>query len=376
MATLLSEKDKIAQALIANITKRTPTNIKNVGGFDFTPGSPLRAMLEGFAVQADSVKKDIASTFDQERLNAMKILAGVDNNPASKATGTMDITCDTDFTLTAGTPVMSTAKSKAVATVISDVVFDGDPTPELKVVNIIANDSGVDVSFPIGDLYFTAGNLSGTNAETINNGKDAETNYELVQRIHIALLAKKEATVAAITAKTLLVKLYDGSGSIIEEVKSVLMTFPWQTDPEPLVEDVGDINLYILSSLGVASVELLAAIDLALLGTTIEDGVQAAGMDINLIDSPKKNIAFTVGGVVVDAGYTFEPDVRVNIQGAIADYIASLGMGDPINPTDWQVAAAQAEGVNYFDEGTLSPSTPQTLALYETWNVTGYTITE
>jgi len=307
MATILSEKDKIVQAMIANITKRTPSNIRNEGGFDFTPGSPNRAELEAIAIQIDSGKKDIASVFDQERLNAMKVLAGVDNNPASKATGTMDITCDTDFTLVAGTSVMSTSQSKAVATVITDVTFDGDPIPELKTVQIIANDAGKDVSFPIGDLYFSASNLSGTNASTINNGTDKESNYDLVQRIDVALLAKKEATIAAITAKTLLVKLYDGSGNITESILDVLMQFPWQTDPSPQIEDVGDIDLYILSSLGTASASLITAVETALLGTTASDGVQAAGMDINVYTSPKQNIAFVVGGVVIKSGYTFEP---------------------------------------------------------------------
>ena len=376
MATLLSPKDQIVQNLISNITKRTPTNLRNEGGFDFTPGSPNRAVIEGYAIQADSSIKDISSIFDQERLNAMKVIAKVDNNPETKATGTMDITSDTDFTLVAGTSVMSTAQSKAVATVITDVVFDGDPTPELKTVQIIANDAGKDVKFPIGDLYFTALNLSGTNASIINNGKDAESNYELVQRINTALLAIKEATVAAITAKTLQVKLYDGSGNVTEEVLDVLLRSPWHFDPSPQIEDVGDIDLYIISSLGTASASLLSAISLALLGATDEDGVQAAGMDINVLDSPKQNVAFVVGGVVVLPGYTFEPDVRLNIQGAIDTYVKSLGMGESINPTTWQGIAGAAEGVDYFDEGTLSPSTEQTLAVFETWNITGYTITD
>ncbi len=374
--TLLSSKDQIVQNLIANLIKRTPSNIRNEGGFDMTPGAPIRSELEGFAIQADSVKKDIKSIFDQERLNAMKVMAKIDNDPASKATGEMEITCDTDFTLVAGTAVMSTSQSKAVASVISDVVFDGDPTPELKTVPIIANDAGGDVSFAIGDLYFTSSNLSGTNALTINNGSDGESNYELVQKIDVALLATKEATNAAITASALLVKLYDGFGNITEEIYDVKLQTPWHSDPDPQVEDVGDIDLYILSSLGTASAGLLTAVSDALLGATVEDGVQAAGMDINVFSSPKQDVAFTVGGVIVESGYTFEPDVRVNIQGAIADYINSLKMGDPINPTTWQGLAGAAEGVSSFNEGTLLPATVQTLEPYETWNVTGYTITE
>lgn len=376
MATLLSPKDQIVERLIASITKRTPSDIRNEGGFDFTPASPNRADLEGFAIQTDSAIKDIASIFDQERLNAMKIIAKVDNNPAKKASGTMDITSNTDFTLVAGTSVMSIAQSKAVATVLFDVVFDGDPTPELKIVQIIANDAGVDVSFPIGDLFFTATNLSGTNAVTIDNGKDAESNYELVQRINTALLAVKEATVAALTAKTFQVKVFDGFGNIIEEVLDVLLQTPWHFEPSPEVSEVGLIKLYIVSSLGTASNDLLTAIALALLGATDEDGVQAAGMDIDVFDSPKQNIAFVVGGVVVLPGFTFEPDVRVNIQGAIADYVGSLKMGAPINPTTWQGVAGAAAGVDHFDEGTLLPSTEQTLLAFETWNITGYTITD
>lgn len=376
MATLLSPKDQIVQNLISNITKRTPSDLRNEGGFDFTKGSPNRAIIEGYSIQSDSAIKDISSIFDQERLNAMKVIAKVDNNPASKANGTMDITCDTDFTLVAGTSVMSISQSKAVATVVFDVVFDGDPVPELKIVQIIANDSGKDVIFPIADLFFTATNLSGTNAGTINNGKDAESNFELVQRINAALLAIKEATVSAITAKTLQVKLFDGSGNIIEEVLDVLLQTPWHFEPSPEVSDVGLIKLYIISSLGTASAELITAIELALLGLTDEDGVQAAGMDIDVFDSPKQDIAFVVGGVVVLPGFDFEPDVRVNIQGAISDYVKSLKMGKALNPTKWQTAAGAAEGVDHFDESTLTPATEQTLLAFETWNITGYTITE
>lgn len=374
--TLLSEKNQIVENLIANITKRTPSDLRNEGGFDFTKGSPNRAEIEGFAIQTDNTKKDIASVFDEERLKAMKVMAKVDNDPASKASGIMDITSDTDFTLIAGTSVMSIAQSKAVATVLFDVTFDGDPIPELKEVQIIANDAGEDVLFPIGDLFLTPTNLSGTNNETINNGSDEESNYELVQRIEEALLAIKEATVGAITAKTKAVKIFDGGGNIIEEILDVLLQTPWHFNPLPEVEDVGLIKLYILSSLGTASAEIIAAVELALLGATDEDGVQAAGMDIDVLDSPKQDIAFVVDGTVVLPGFTFEPDVRVNIQGAIADYVTALKMGQPINPTKWQTAAGAAEGVDHFDESTLTPATEQTLASFETWNITGYTITE
>jgi len=51
-------------------------------------------------------------------------------------------------------------------------------------------------------------------------------------------------------------------------------------------------------------------------------------------------------------------------------------MGEAINPTTWQTTAGGADGVDYFDESTLSPATEQTLDAYKTWNVTSITVTE
>lgn len=379
-STLITKDDYTAKFIEA-VEARTPSDIQNEAGFDFTKGAPLRGFGEGLSiVTAISDQQNEAEVKKQAR-ESLFFLAGVETIPESKASGPLLITSTQTVTILVGEPVYSTELGTRVGEVISDVVFTGI---EILDVSMIADDAGADVIFNAGTLYMLAANQSGTNVAIINNGADEESDYDRSKRIRSALLAKTSGTVQALTDAAENTFLTDiGTGAVTESVTSVFMSFPWKfLDPntiDPL--RLGEIVMSIQSSLGVPSQDLLDAIELNLVGTDELDpqGRQGAGQNVLLQAVGTSSVAYTVDYVPTKILSQPEKDaIELDIQGKITTYTNSLTQGQSIIPTDWQAAIGgdnKPEFVAYYDEDSLEPSTVQELATNEIWNITAITVT-
>lgn len=373
--TLLSAKDDYSQKYIEALTERTPSNVINEGGLDYTPGGSLRAVGEGIATVAALSQDTTEAECKKQAREVMFLLAGVETIPASKANGYLTITSTETTTLPAGSPVYSTLTGSKVAETVEEVVFTD--VEEID-VNILADEAGSAVSFPATTLFLTADFLSGTNPLLINNGKDAETDYARTQRIQPALKAKSQGTVQALISAAESVVLTDENGIITESVVGAVVSFPWKhEDPETLDPTrLGEIVMSIHSSLGVPSQELLDAIVLELVGVDELDpsGKQGAGQEVVVNPVDTADIAFSVPYFIAAGGV--EAQIEIDVQSAITTYVNSLSQGDPVNPTDWQAAIVGIEGVDHYDEPNLSPSILQELEVDEIWNITSITVTD
>ncbi|MCK5613470.1 baseplate J/gp47 family protein [Candidatus Pacearchaeota archaeon] len=373
--TLLQAKDDYSQKYIEALTERTPIDVINEGGLDYTPGGPLRAVGEGIATVAALSQDTTEAECKKQAREVMFLLAGVETIPASKASGYLTITSTQTTTLPAGSPVYSTVTGSKVAETVEEVVFTD---VEIIDVNILADEAGSEVSFPATTLFLTAEFLSGTNPLLINNGKDAETDYARTQRVQPALKAKSQGTLQALINVAEAVVLTNESGIVTESVVSALLSFPWKhEDPETLDPTrIGEIVMSVQSSDGVPSQEILDAIELALVGTDELDpsGKQGAGQEVVVNPVDTEDIAFSVPYFIAVGGV--EAQIETDVQSAVTTYVNSLTQGQSINPTDWQAAIVGVEGVDHYDEPNLSPSTLQTLDVNEIWNITSITVTD
>ncbi len=373
--TLLTAKDDYSQKYIEALTERTPSDVINDGGLDYTPGGSLRALGEGIATVAALSQDTTEAECKKQAREIMFLLAGVETIPASKASGLMSITSTQSTTLLAGTSVYSTVSGNKVATTLEDTEFTNIETLD---VSIIADEAGAAVIFEATTLFLSEDFLSGTNLLIINNGTDAETDYERSQRVQPALKAKSQGTVQALINAAESVFLTDVNGLVTESVVNVLMSFPWKhEDPETLDPTrLGEIVMSIQSSLGIPSQELLDAIELELAGVSELDpsGKQGAGQEVVLTPVSTADIAFDVPYFIADGGIPGQIDL--DVQAAIGAYVSGLTQGEPVNPTNWQASIAGVDGVDYYDEPNLDPSTLQTLEPNEIWNITSITVTD
>lgn len=381
MTTIIT-KDEYSAKFIEALEQRTPSDVINEGGLDYTIGAPIRGFGEGLSIVSAVSDQNNEAEVKKQAREILFFLAGVDTLPASKASGNLFITSTQTLTILSGEPVYSTELGTRVGEVVSDVEFTG--AESLNVV-MIADTAGADVSFTQATLYMLAANQSGTNLVIINNGTDEETEYEKSQRIRSALLAKTSGTVQALTNAAENTVLTDiGTGAITESVVSVFMAFPWKIlDPNTIdPEQLGEIVMSIQSSLGVATQDLLDAIELELVGTSDLDpqGRQGAGQNVLLQSVGTEDVAYIVDYVPTKVLSTPEEDaIELDIQSKITAYTVSLTQGQPIIPTDWQTAISGdnlPEFVAYYDEGTLSPSTVQTITATNIWNITSITVTK
>lgn len=374
MATLLSVKDDYLQKYIEAVTARTPSDIINEQGFDFTIGSPLRAYGEGLCIVAAISQETTEEEVKKQARETLFLLSGVETIAASKASGNLSITSTESIVIPIGEPVYSLASGNKVAEVVSEITFTNVETLD---VPILADTAGADITFPVGDLFLNASNQSGTNLILINNGTDVETDYDRSLRVSDALKAKAHATSPALITTAEAVTIKDGTGTVIESVKKVLLAFPWKTaDPVTIDPDeLGEIFMSIQSSIGVPSQDLLDAIELELVGLVPEtDGKQGAGQNVLLSPVDTEDIAFTVPYKRLIDGV--HATIEALIQSAITTYVESLNQGEPVNPTNWQAAISDVPGVDYYDEENLIPSTLQTIDAFKIWNITAITVTE
>ncbi len=373
--TLLQSKDDYSQKYIEALTERTPTDVINDGGLDYTPGDSLRAIGEAIATVAALSQDTTEAEAKKQAREIMFLLAGVETIPASKASGVLSITSTESTTLLAGSSVYSTVSGNKVATTLEDTAFINIETID---VNIIADEAGADVSFPATTLFLTEDFLSGTNPLIINNGTDAETDYARTQRVQPALQAKSQGTVQALINAAESVILTDENGIVTESVTGVLMSFPWKhEDPETLDPTrLGEIIMSIQSSLGIPSQELLDAIELELVGVDELDpsGKQGAGQEVAVQPVETQDIAFVVPYFIAIGGV--EAQIETDVQSAVTTYVNNLTQGESINPTDWQATLVGIDGVDHYDEPNLEPSTLQTLDANEIWNITSITVTD
>ena len=365
--TLLKSADEYVQSFIEALSARTPENIKNEQGWDFTIGAPLRGFGEGFGRVAATSQDTTEAECKKQARETMFILSGVTTFPASKATGVLSITSTQSITISSGAVVYSNLTGGRVGETIEDVIFTNVETLD---VTMIADEAGADIAFPASSLFLTEANQGGTNPLLINNGTDEESDYDRTLRVSDALKAKAHSTAPALINTALAVVLKDGSGNVIESVRSVLLSFPWKhTDPTLLDPDqLGEILMSIQSSLGVPSQALLDEIGLQLTGNDELDGKQGAGQNVVVQPVATEDIQFyvpykrAVGGV--------HAVITAEIQSDITTYVDSLEQGEPINPTDWQSSIAGVAGVEYYDEENLAPSTLQTIDEFKIWNIT------
>ena len=243
--TLLKSADEYTQTFIEALTARTPENIRNEQGWDFTIGSPLRGLGEGIGRVAATSQDTTEAECKEQARETMFVLSGVTTFPASKANGSLSITSTQSTTIALGSIVYSNVLGGRVGVTLEEAVFTGI---EVLDVRMIADDAGADIVFIAGSLFLTEPNQSGTNPLLIDNGTDEESDYDRTLRVSDALKAKASATAPALLNTALAVVLKDGSGNTIESVKSVLLSFPWKVldiltiDPDRLGEIIMSIQ--------------------------------------------------------------------------------------------------------------------------------------
>lgn len=266
---------------------------------DWIPGSVARTVIESPAVEIEELYLQMFNGLREAIPVAIYKSFGFEKLPQSYATGFIYVSAVTapvsPLTIPSGTVFTSsdgrTYLSSAAAVWSS---------PELTIrIPIAAQSSGLSFNIAAGSItespFFDSSYVI-TNS-LIDNGRDVEIDDERESRFREYVVGISQGTVAACLYIVKQSALYDADGNISESVVRI-----------GIKERSGYVRIYIYSSLGLPSTNLLSAANLAINGTTGVSGVRAAGIKIVVLAMVERAVDFTVK-VEMLTGFALSPAV-------------------------------------------------------------------
>lgn len=273
---------------------------------DFVPGSVARTLMEAPAVEIEELYIQMFLGLRDAIPVATFLSFGFDRLPASAATGYVSVSSHapmgSDLLVPSGTAFI--AADGRVYTSTAAVLFEEGATiiqvpvayAEAGVVGNAAE--GVITSSP----YFSLDQYTVNNAAIVT-GRDVESDAEREARFADFVQSMSRGTVVACTYAARQSRVLDGSGNIAEYVTRV-----------GLHEEPGHVRLYLYSSLGTPSAELLADGQTRIDGFrdevtgAVTPGFRAAGVQVDVLAMVERAVPLSIK-VDMLPGYTLTPSV-------------------------------------------------------------------
>lgn len=313
MAFQIKDFVSIAASMI-NHMRGTQTKVT-----DFQPGSVARTLVEGPAVEIEELYLQMFIGLREAIPVATFLSFGFDKLPPRRAQGFVSVSTATpltaDLLIPAGTNF--TSDDGRGYTCTGAVTWPAGSS--LIRVPVQADSVGwagniaaglVDASPMFSDAFFISNS-------TIESGRDAESDPEREVRFAEFIAALSRGTVQACLFAAKSSRVLDGDGNLAEYVTRI-----------GYIELPGFVKIYVYSSKGVASAELIASGQRLIDGWRdevtgkITPGYRSGGVRVDLMSMVERAIPFTIQ-VEMLAGYTLSAAVRQQLGDTYATVIAA-----------------------------------------------------
>lgn len=294
---------------------------------DFQPGSVARTLVEGPAVEMEELYLQMFIGLRESIPIATFQSFGFDKLPASYASGFVSISKATpptaDLVIPVGT-VFTADDGRSYSNTATAVWPAGVATFSVAVVAILP---GIGSNIAAGLITSSAafGSEFTISNQTISNGTDAETDAEREARFAAFISSLSRGTIMACLYAAGQASARDSSGNIYEYVTR-----------SGLTEIAGYVRIYLYSSLGIPSAELLAngqqlidgQYDLET-GEPLVEGFRAGGIRADILAMKEREIGMGIG-VRMRPGYALTNAVMQSISDSYALAIRSVLPGATI----------------------------------------------
>lgn len=294
---------------------------------DFQPGSVARTLIEAPAVEVeelymqmllglrDAIPVATFLSFDFDRLPAAKAHGFVSVSKSPAPTAPIAIPLGTLFTNADGSKVY---ESTAAVTWGAGVALVRVP-----VVCLVAGSVGNVASGVITQSDAFGAGYTISNA-LIQTGRDEESDLEREARFAEFVQSLSRGTVFACRHAAGSARVLDADGNLYEYVTRVGIN-----------ETPGIVRLYVYSSLGIPSAELIADGQLRMDGSrddeagVITPGFRPAGVRVDVLPMAERAVPLSVQVEMLD-GFTFSAGVVQGLQDAYASVLAGASPGQTL----------------------------------------------
>lgn len=290
---------------------------------DFQPGSVARTLVEGPATEIEELYIQMFLGLREAIPVATFLSFGFNKLPAGTAHGFVSVAAtelpDEDMEVPAGTLFEAIDGRTYVST--SAVTWHAGEA--IVRIPVAATQTGLAGNIAAGQITsgpFGPGYTISNSA--IDTGRDAETDAEREARFADFVAALSRGTVVACLYAARMAQVLDEDGHVYEYVTR-----------SGIVEEPGYVRIYIYSSRGVASAELL------LNGQRIMDGwrdeltgdvvpgFRSAGVRVDILPMVQRSVPFAMQ-VEMLPGYSLTSAVRQQFDNVFVSIIASVQPGD------------------------------------------------
>ncbi len=295
---------------------------------DWAPGSVARTLIEAPAVEIeelylqmflglrDAIPVATFLSFGFDRLPAMRAhgFASVSITPAP--VDPIEIPEGTLFATDDGRNYLSTEAVTWAA---------GQPLVRVPIACTVAGLVGnLAPGVITSSSLFDVGNGYVISNAAITTGRDPENDAEREARFSDFIQSISRGTVVACRYAARQARVFDADGNIYEYVTR-----------SGIDETPGRVSIYIYSSRGEASPELIAAAQLLLDGTrddeagTITPGYRSAGVRVDILPMLERAVPFSIQVAMLD-GYSLTTAVEQDLQDVFATVLSSVGPGQTL----------------------------------------------
>lgn len=293
---------------------------------DFQPGSVARTIMEAPAVEMEELYMQFFLGLRDAIPVATFLSFGFEKLPAARAVGRVSVSSQTplvaDLLIPAGTEFSATDGRKYTS--ISDVTWAaGTSVVQILVQHTTAGlvgniSAGGMTSSPFFGAEYTVSN------QPIETGRDIETDAEREARFAEFVQSISRGTMAACTYAAQQSVVLDGDGNRAEYVSRVGVD-----------EQAGRVFIYLYSSLGRPSAELLADGQTRIDGSkddvtgAVTPGYRAAGIRFDVIPMTERAVSMFIQ-VEMLPGYTLTAAVEQQLGDIFSSQIRAVQPGDTL----------------------------------------------
>lgn len=292
---------------------------------DFQPGSVARTIMEAPAVEMEELYLQMFLGLRDAIPVATFLSFGFDKLPAAVAHGFVSISKAPAPTAPIEIPVgtIFTAADGRTYTCTEPITWaSGAPVVRVPVSSTIPGLAGNAAANVItsSDAFPASGGFVVSNA-LIETGRDFETDLEREARFADFVESLSRGTVVACFYAARQSRVLDADGNLYEYVTR-----------SGIAEDPGFVKIYLYSSRGVPSAELLADGQFRIDGTrddaagTITPGYRAAGVRVDILPMVERAIDFGVQ-IVMSPGQVFTPAVAQRLQDVFSSAVIGVQPG-------------------------------------------------
>ncbi|BCP56325.1 hypothetical protein K32_49420 [Kaistia sp. 32K] len=294
---------------------------------DYQPGSVARTVVEGPAVEMEELYLQMFLGLREAIPVATFQSFGFGKLPAAYAHGFVSVSTTPPPTADMLVPEGTSFTSADGREYLSSVAITWRAGEPMVVIPVIAAAAGTDYNIAAGlitsSAFFGAGYTIGNQA--ITNGTDAETDDERAARFADFIASLSRGTVIACLYAAKQATARDENGNIYEYVTR-----------SGISEIAGYVRIYLYSSIGIPSAELLANGQQLIdgqydpeTGTPMVAGFRAGGIRIDVLAMVEREIPMGIG-VRMRQGYALTTTVQQTISDTYGNAIRNIQPGDTL----------------------------------------------